>query len=360
MASRIGLAIIGAGGWARTTPASSPPARPSCGSSSVGDVDGAAARRLADGHRWRDPVRRSARGDRGTGRRRGAHRGLIGPPSGDRRSGGRRQARTSCARSRSRSTLPRRTPSSPRSNEPGFACRSASCAGTTRPRPCSGPDRRRRARAGRSSSTAASTTPIRHRRRILDPRISGGIMLDMGIHEFDSARFLMGSEVVELQATGSVQVYPEAARPRRRRHRRGEPPVRLGCDRQRRAEPAGRLRRGRAHGGPRHRGQRVHRRPAGRARIGVRGPGRDPLGRRRPPTSRASRPPTPTRPALSPDRSRTTAGQPIGRRRPGGVRHRDGRPARPHGRRDGQGRSTRGLAGARRLRRARTRRPGAP
>ena len=46
---------------------------------------------------------------------------------------------------------------------------------------------------------------------ILDPRISGGIMLDMGIHEFDSARFLMGSEVVELQATGSVQVYPDAA-----------------------------------------------------------------------------------------------------------------------------------------------------
>ena len=35
-------------------------------------------------------------------------------------------------------------------------------------------------------------------------------MLDMGIHEFDSARFLMGSEVVDVQATGSVQVYPEA------------------------------------------------------------------------------------------------------------------------------------------------------
>ena len=34
-------------------------------------------------------------------------------------------------------------------------------------------------------------------------------MLDMGIHEFDSARFLMGSEVVEVQATGSVQVFPE-------------------------------------------------------------------------------------------------------------------------------------------------------
>jgi myo-inositol 2-dehydrogenase / D-chiro-inositol 1-dehydrogenase len=46
---------------------------------------------------------------------------------------------------------------------------------------------------------------------ILDPRISGGIMLDMGIHEFDSGRFLMDSEVVEVQATGSVQVYPDAA-----------------------------------------------------------------------------------------------------------------------------------------------------
>jgi predicted dehydrogenase len=46
---------------------------------------------------------------------------------------------------------------------------------------------------------------------ILDPRVSGGIMLDMGIHEFDSARFLMGSEVVEVQATGSVQVFAEAA-----------------------------------------------------------------------------------------------------------------------------------------------------
>ena len=46
---------------------------------------------------------------------------------------------------------------------------------------------------------------------ILDPRSGGGIMLDMGIHEFDSARFLMGSEVVEVQATGSVQVFEEAA-----------------------------------------------------------------------------------------------------------------------------------------------------
>jgi predicted dehydrogenase len=46
---------------------------------------------------------------------------------------------------------------------------------------------------------------------ILDPRVSGGIMLDMGIHEFDAARFLMGSEVVEVQATGSAQIFPEVA-----------------------------------------------------------------------------------------------------------------------------------------------------
>ena len=46
---------------------------------------------------------------------------------------------------------------------------------------------------------------------ILDPRVGGGIMLDMGIHEFDSARFLMGSEVVAVQATGAVQIFPEIA-----------------------------------------------------------------------------------------------------------------------------------------------------
>jgi predicted dehydrogenase len=46
---------------------------------------------------------------------------------------------------------------------------------------------------------------------ILDRAVSGGIMVDMGIHEFDSARFLMGSEVVEVQATGSVQVFPQVA-----------------------------------------------------------------------------------------------------------------------------------------------------
>lgn len=38
--------------------------------------------------------------------------------------------------------------------------------------------------------------------------VSGGIFLDMSIHDFDMARFVTGSEVVEVYATGSVSVDP--------------------------------------------------------------------------------------------------------------------------------------------------------
>lgn len=38
---------------------------------------------------------------------------------------------------------------------------------------------------------------------------SGGIFLDMTIHDFDMARYLMGSEVTELYASGSVLVDPQ-------------------------------------------------------------------------------------------------------------------------------------------------------
>jgi len=40
-------------------------------------------------------------------------------------------------------------------------------------------------------------------------RVSGGIFLDMTIHDFDMARFLVGSEVVEVHACGDVLVVPE-------------------------------------------------------------------------------------------------------------------------------------------------------
>ena len=39
-------------------------------------------------------------------------------------------------------------------------------------------------------------------------RVSGGLFLDMAIHDFDMARFLMDSEVVEVFATGAVLVDP--------------------------------------------------------------------------------------------------------------------------------------------------------
>jgi predicted dehydrogenase len=42
-----------------------------------------------------------------------------------------------------------------------------------------------------------------------DPAVSGGIHVDMGIHEYDLARWLMGDEVVEVHAWGSAVAYPE-------------------------------------------------------------------------------------------------------------------------------------------------------
>ena len=44
-----------------------------------------------------------------------------------------------------------------------------------------------------------------------DPEVSGGIMVDMGIHEFDLARWLMDDEVVEVHAFGSSVAHPGLA-----------------------------------------------------------------------------------------------------------------------------------------------------
>jgi inositol 2-dehydrogenase len=40
---------------------------------------------------------------------------------------------------------------------------------------------------------------------------SGGLMMDMGIHDFDLARWLMGSEVVRVYCEGGCLLYPELA-----------------------------------------------------------------------------------------------------------------------------------------------------
>jgi predicted dehydrogenase len=44
-----------------------------------------------------------------------------------------------------------------------------------------------------------------------DPAVSGGIHVDMGIHEYDLARWLMGDEVVEVHAWGSTVAFPDLA-----------------------------------------------------------------------------------------------------------------------------------------------------
>ena len=44
-----------------------------------------------------------------------------------------------------------------------------------------------------------------------DPGVSGGIIIDMGIHEFDLARWLMADEVAEVHAYGGSIVSPEIA-----------------------------------------------------------------------------------------------------------------------------------------------------
>jgi predicted dehydrogenase len=46
---------------------------------------------------------------------------------------------------------------------------------------------------------------------LADAAVSGGIHVDMGIHEYDLARWLMADEVVEVHAWGSAVAYPELA-----------------------------------------------------------------------------------------------------------------------------------------------------
>lgn len=44
-----------------------------------------------------------------------------------------------------------------------------------------------------------------------NPAVSGGLIVDMGIHDFDIARWLMGDEVARVYAEASSLVYPELA-----------------------------------------------------------------------------------------------------------------------------------------------------
>jgi scyllo-inositol 2-dehydrogenase (NAD+) len=55
---------------------------------------------------------------------------------------------------------------------------------------------------------STSRDPFRPSVEYADPRSSGGMIIDMGIHDFDLARWFMG-EVTRVQAIGGVLAYPE-------------------------------------------------------------------------------------------------------------------------------------------------------
>jgi inositol 2-dehydrogenase len=57
----------------------------------------------------------------------------------------------------------------------------------------------------RSSSRDPKRTSLEFARR----ENSGGLIMDMGVHDFDLARWLMGSEVERVQSEGGCLVYPE-------------------------------------------------------------------------------------------------------------------------------------------------------
>ncbi len=57
---------------------------------------------------------------------------------------------------------------------------------------------------------SSSRDPFRPSLEYADPASSGGIMVDMGIHDFDLARWFMG-DVDTISASGAVLAYPEMA-----------------------------------------------------------------------------------------------------------------------------------------------------
>ncbi len=56
---------------------------------------------------------------------------------------------------------------------------------------------------------STSRDPMRTSLEFARRENSGGMILDMGVHDFDLARWLMGSEVERVQTEGSCAVYPE-------------------------------------------------------------------------------------------------------------------------------------------------------
>jgi predicted dehydrogenase len=58
---------------------------------------------------------------------------------------------------------------------------------------------------------AVNRDPVCPRPEFADPAHSGGLVIDMGIHDFDVARWLMSSEVESVSAEGSLLACPDLA-----------------------------------------------------------------------------------------------------------------------------------------------------
>ena len=218
--------------------------RPDCASASSARAASADARRAArsaasPARRWprcTTPLPRARAAGRATPAafRGGERRRAVRPPTTSTRSRSARSTDTHVdadrrraaaagkadrsARSRSRSTSPRSTGRSPRSSRAGVLFQV-------------GFNRRfdpahRSVRDAVASGAIGDVAPRAHH----EPRpgaaaarrtrgVSGGLFLDMTIHDFDMARYVTGSEVVEVYARGAVRITPELGRARRRRHR---------------------------------------------------------------------------------------------------------------------------------------------
>ena len=170
------------------------------------------------------PERR--RGDRGAARRPGrarAPRSCSSSPRSTRSRSARAPTRTStrssrpprpgkpifCEKPRRRTSSPRSTGRSPRSSGPGVLFQ----VGFNRRFDPAHQSVREAVASGaigdvhlvRISSRDPAPPPLEY------ARSSGGLFLDMTIHDFDMARYVTGSEVVEVFARGAVRITPELA-----------------------------------------------------------------------------------------------------------------------------------------------------
>ena len=171
---------------------------------------------------------RDGRGARRRGRRRARDRDAR-PPATPRCSGSRpTPACPRSARSRSRSSSRRSTPSIDEVERAGILVQ----VGFQRRFDAGYRAARDAVRAGRARQRCSSLRAATH-----DPApppeeyiaTSGGIFRDLHIHDFDAIRFVTGEEIVEVYADGAVRETPWFARPRRRRRGRRRSPARAAA-----------------------------------------------------------------------------------------------------------------------------------